>query len=109
MDLLNSLVGATTIEAVAHGIRTNGNDAFDHAGSMFVGLSVAGFPNIHDDVAPNTKVVIANLGTLYLYRVMRSSNAIEVRIIELKVTQANAFGLPIGADIRVAVARAAIR
>jgi hypothetical protein len=101
-------VGATTIEAVADGVRSHGNDSFDHAGSMFVGLTVAGFPDIHDDVAPNTTLDIANLGTLYLYRVIRSPKGIEVRMVEVRVTQANSFGLPIGADIRVAVAKVSI-
>jgi hypothetical protein len=108
LNLLNSLVGATTIEAVADGIRVHGADTFDHTGSLFLNLTVAGFPNIGDDVPPNTTLDIAGLGTLYLFRVIHSSNGLEVRMIELKVTQNNAYGLPIGADIRVAVAKVRI-
>jgi hypothetical protein len=108
LDLLSGLVGATTIKAQANGTKDANGSTFDDDGSFFLDLSVAGFPNIGDDVAPNTKLKIAGLGTLWLHRVIQDANSIEVRMVELKVTEANAFGLPVGADIRVAVAHAGI-
>jgi hypothetical protein len=109
LNLLQGLVGATAIRAQANATRDGSGTTFDSDGSQFVDLSIAGFPNIGDDVAPNTKVKIEGLGTLYLYRVMHHKNSIEVRMVELKVTALNGFGLPLGADIRVAVASASIR
>ena len=47
---------------------------------------------------------IAGLGTLYLYRVIHNfpnPHSVEVRMIELVVTQTNLLGLPIGLDIIV--------
>jgi hypothetical protein len=108
LDLLGGLVGATTIKAQANGTKDANGTTFDDDGSLFLDLSVGGFPNIGDDVAPNTKLHIAGLGTLWLHRVIEHSNSIEVRMIELKVTALNGFGLPVGADIRVAVANGSI-
>jgi hypothetical protein len=58
--------------------------------------------------APNTKVSIAGLGTLWLHRVIQTSTSIEVRMVELVVDASNTLGLPIGADVRIAVAHSAI-
>jgi hypothetical protein len=109
LDLLSSLVSATSVRAAANGVLRNGTSTFDADGSAFTGLSVQGFPDIHDDVAPNTAVDIAGLGTLYLYRVIKGSRNIEVRMIELKVLENNQYGLPVGTDIQVAVAKVGIR
>jgi hypothetical protein len=109
LDLLSSLVSASSVEAAANGVLQNGARTFDAKGSAFVGLSVQGFPDIHDDVAPNTVVDVPGLGTLYLYRIIQGAGRIEVRMIELKVLEDNEYGLPVGTDIQVAVARVGIR
>jgi hypothetical protein len=109
LDLLNGLLGATTVKAVANGSKDANGSTFDDDGSLFLNLSIAGFPNIGDDVDPNTKLKIVGLGTLWLHRVIHSGTSIEVRMIELKVNALNDFGLPIGADIQVAVAKASIK
>ena len=75
---------------------------------MFVGLHVTGFPHIGDDVPPNTRLHIVGLGTLWLHRIIQTSNSIEIRMIELIVTEANGFGLSIGTDIQVSVAEASV-
>ncbi|MGI8613852.1 MAG: choice-of-anchor P family protein, partial [Nocardioidaceae bacterium] len=69
-------------------------------------LNVNGHPAIGANVAANTQVKINGLGTLYLHRVIHRSNSIEIRMIELVVTQTNPRGLPIGSDIKVSVAEA---
>jgi hypothetical protein len=102
-------VGTITVDLVAadaHSFTDGSSFTFTDDGSMFTNLSVAGHPEIGDDVAANTKVVIAGLGTLWLKREIVTLNSIEIRMIELIVTVGNTFGIPIGTDIRVAVAEA---
>ncbi|PYK39183.1 MAG: hypothetical protein DME49_05190 [Verrucomicrobia bacterium] len=108
VTVLTDLVTASVVKADAHASKINGNLTFSDTGSMFVGLSVKGFPEIGDDVAPNTRLHIAGLGTLWLHRVIHTSNSIEVRMIELIVTEANSFGIPIGTDVQVAAAEASV-
>ena len=108
VDVVTSLVTASLVKADAHASNINGTVTFSDTGSMFVDLHVAGFPDINDDVPPNTRLHIAGLGTLWLHRVIQTSNSIEVRMIELIVTEANGFGIQIGTDIQVAVASASV-
>jgi hypothetical protein len=102
-------IGTITVDLVAadaHSFTDGTSFTFTDDGSMFTNLSVAGHPEIGDDVGANTKVVIAGLGTLWLKREIVTPNSIEIRMIELIVTVGNTFGIPVGTDIRVAVAEA---
>ena len=107
VDVATSLVTATTVKADAHASNIGGTLTFSDDGAMFVGLHVSGF-NIGDNVPPNTRLHIVGLGTLWLHRIIQTSNSIEVRMIELIVTEANSRGLSIGTDIQVAVAEASV-
>lgn len=107
-NVLAGLVQATVIKADAHASSDGTTFTFSDAGSSFGTLAVAGFPAIGADVARNTKLTIAGLGTLWLHRVVTTPNSIEVRMIELIVTQNNNQGLPVGSVIRVAVAHASV-
>jgi hypothetical protein len=107
VTVATDLVTATVVNADAHASKDNGTLSFSDT-STFVGLSVSGFPDIGDNVAPNTRLSIAGLGTLWLHRVIQTPNSIEVRMIELIVTQTNSFGIAIGTDIQVAVAEASV-
>lgn len=106
VNLLAGLVTANLIKADAHSSKVSGNLSFSDAGSSFVGLSVRGFAQINDNVAPNTKLTIAGVGTLWLHRVIHTRNSIEVRMVELIITQQNTLGIKIGTDIQVARAEA---
>src|SRR5262249_33062387 len=108
IDVVSSLVTATLVKADAHATSTGGTFTFSDDGTMFVGLHVAGFPDINDDVPANTRLQIAGLGTLWLRRTIQTPNSIEVRMIEVIVTVANVYGIQIGTDIRVAVAEASV-
>ena len=108
VDVVTSLVTASLVKADAHASNIGGTLTFSDTGSMFVDLHVTGFPDIGDDVPPNTRLRIAGLGTLWLHRVIQTSNSIEVRMIEVIVTEANGFGISIGTDIQVAVAEASV-
>ena len=108
VDVVTSLVTASLVKADAHASNIGGTLTFSDTGSMFVDLHVTGFPDIGDDVPPNTRLHIVGLGTLWLHRVIQTSNSIEVRMIEVIVTEANGFGISIGTDIQVAVAEASV-
>lgn len=108
VNVLSSLVRADLIQAQANASTTNGSTFNFSSSGSFVNLSVAGHPAINASVAPNTSVSLAGLGTLYLHRVLKNNNSIEVRMIELIVNQSNTLGLPLGADIRVGVAEASL-
>ena len=108
VDVVTGLVTASLVKADAHASNIGGTLTFSDTGSMFVELHVTGFPNIGDDPPPNTRLHIVGLGTLWLHRVIQTSNSIEVRMIEVIVTEANSFGIPIGTDIQVAVAEASV-
>jgi hypothetical protein len=105
-NLLSGLVHATAITGVASA-ETSDGVTFNFSGeTTFVGLSVAGHPEITVEVAPNTEIAIANLGTLYFNRVERFSDKIRVVPIELIINATNTLGLPIGADLTLGSAEA---
>jgi hypothetical protein len=108
LDVVSGLVTASLVKADAHASSTGGTLTFSDDGTMFVDLHVSGFPDIGDDVPANTSLQIAGLGTLWLRREIPTSNSIEVRMIEVIVTEANIYGIQIGTDIRVAVAEASV-
>jgi hypothetical protein len=107
-DVVAGLVQATVIKADAHATSNGTSSTFSDAGSSFATLSVRGFPDIGPGTPANTRVHIVGVGTLWLHRVIHHPNSVEVRMIELVVRQANGLGLPVGADIRVAVAHASV-
>ncbi len=72
---------------------------------MFLNLRVAGFPAIGDDVAPDTMIDLAGLGTLWLYRVIQP-NSVQVRMIELVIDTPNPQGILPGTVVRIGVAEA---
>jgi hypothetical protein len=103
LNLLNGLVKADVIKADAHGTFDGSTHTFSQSGSQFTSLSVNGQPI--SVVPANTQISVPNVGTLYLDRVIHGTRSIEVRMIELVVTVANnPLGLPLGTDVRVAVA-----
>lgn len=107
LDFLTSVVTATVVKADAHASTNGSTFTFSDAGSTFANLSVAGHPEITAAVAPNTQIALAGLGTLFLHRIVRTPNSIEVRMIQLDITSPLA-GLPIGTSVRVAVAEASV-
>lgn len=104
LNLLSGLVAATTITADASASTNGSGVTLSDNGSIFVGLAVSGHPEIVNPSA-NTHVSIAGLGTLWLHRVIQTSTSIEVRMVELVVDADNTLGLPIGADVRISVAK----
>jgi hypothetical protein len=106
LNLLSSILTATAISA---DVSASGNAPTLTDNSSFLGLTVAGFPAIGDNVAPNTKLSLAGLGTLYLHRVFKEANKITVIMVELVVTvPSNPLGLALGTTVKVGFARAGI-
>jgi hypothetical protein len=104
LNLLSGLASASLIKAQTNTFINSSTHYLISGSGQFIGLSVAGHPEINDNVPPNTQVPIAGLGTLYLYRVINNfpaPHSVEVRMVELVVTQTNLLGLPIGLDVIV--------
>jgi hypothetical protein len=108
VNVVAGLVTADVVRADAHSSAHGSSFTFNDDSSTFVNLVVAGHPEISGNPGPNTQVQLAGLGTLWLHRVISTTNMIEVRMIEVVVTQTNVFGIPVGTDIRVAVAEASV-
>ena len=104
LNLLNGLVTANALTAQVVSVVNNANFVSSVGTDTFLGISVAGHPEITDSVPYNTSVSLAGLGTLYLKRVINTppaNHSVEVRSLELVINQTNLYGLPIGLDIIV--------
>jgi len=109
VSVLDGLISATGVRSVANANRANGVTTLDDEGSTLATITVAGDPLVVADIAPNTTINLLGVGTLYLHRVIKTATSIEVRMVEVVVEVANVFGLPIGARVVVAVAKASVR
>jgi hypothetical protein len=102
VNLLNGLITATTLKAVATTNATSSSMSGSSAGSTFVNLKVAG-KAISANIAPNSVINLAGLGKLTLKKVTnsktstRSDTTVEMLVID--VTVKNSFKLDIGARI----------
>jgi len=103
VNLLYGLITAGLFRADAHASRKGGVLSFSDAGSRFENLVVAG-QSIASTVAPNTQIPLPGIGTLWLHRVFRNPNNIDIRMIEVVVQQDNPFGLTPGSKLQLAVA-----
>ena len=108
-NLVGGILIAKVIKADANAVAAGAEKfTFNDTGSKFAGLKVSGHPEINDNVAPNTKVRIAGLGTLWLHRVIKTDSYIEVRMVELVVSETNKYGIKVGTDVRVATAHVSL-
>jgi hypothetical protein len=101
LSLLGGLVTATAVKA---DVTANGNPGTFGDDSTFLDLVVAGVP-VTVNPAPNTKIPLAGIGTLYLHRVITTANSIKVIMLQLKVTvPGNPLGLAVGLTVSVGYA-----
>ena len=107
VNVLDGLIEATAIKANAKVTRNGTVYTASGNGSSFGTLSVEGHPGITANVAANTRVTIAGVGTLYLNRVTRSEKSVAVIMIHLILTEPF-NGLAPGTEIRVATASSRI-
>lgn len=108
-DLLAGLVSVEAIKGRVHIERTPSQLVRKFWQSGFVGLQVAGFPEIDGDVPFETHLDILGLGDLWLKRRVFWPNGAQIRMIELVVLEENGLGLPLGASVRVGVATLSAR
>jgi hypothetical protein len=104
LNILNGLIKANVMLAQVNAVANQGGQVFSAGVDRFIGLSIAGHPEIGDNVPYNTQVNLVGLGTLYLKRILRTNpptHSIEVRSLELQVLENNNYGLPIGLDVIV--------
>jgi len=104
LNLLNGLITASVMRAQVNAVINDSYNYILNGVDSFVGISVSGHPEISDNVAYNTSVSLAGLGTLYLKRIINNApypHTVEVRSLELVVNQNNSYGLPIGLDVIV--------
>jgi hypothetical protein len=86
-------VTADVLKADAHSFTDGTTFTFSEAGPTFVNLVING-QLFGGSPPPNTKIKLPGLGTLWLNRVIQTPNSIEVRMIELIVSQNNSLGIP---------------
>jgi hypothetical protein len=102
---LNLLAGLVTATAINSDVTANGNPPALANNSTFLGLTVAGFPGVTDTPAPNTKLNLAGLGTLWLNRQQETANRITVIAIQLVVkVPSNPLGIAPGTTVNIAYA-----
>lgn len=105
--LLDGIITADVVVADATVSSEGGFIALGEAGSRLAALRVNGVSV--DATTTDQRIPIANVGTLWVHRVMRTATSIEVRMLELEVEVANSFDLPIGTHLQVGVARVGVR
>lgn len=101
INLLSGLIRAEAVETISH-VRKSEADNVAEAQTNFVGLTIAG-KKIPIDVKPNTQIYILGVAQVYVNQQLTKPNYSAV--VGLRVTlSTKKFGLPVGADIQVAVA-----
>lgn len=106
LNLLNGLITATTVKAVANSNATAADIAVDATGSTFVNLVVAGVP-IAANPTPGTRITLPGIGSVVLNQATRTGKSskakqIAVEMLTVEVGVINSFGLPVGTRIVVA-------
>ncbi len=108
IKVLDGRISADVIVADAGVVSANGSLTLSDAGSKLATLQVDGV-TIDANAPANTQINVANVGTLWIHRLLHTSTTIEVRMLELVVEVPNSYDLPIGTTIQIAVARAGVR
>lgn len=110
LGMLSGMITADSVTAAARAGATTTTMAVSTAGSGFNNLRIAG-KSYPDQVPPNTVVALPGIGTVTLNERKKNGNFsgyvhIDQVMLSLVVTQTNAFGLPVGANIIVGRASA---
>ncbi len=110
LNLLNGMITASSVKAVAIVNATKTAVATDVDNSTFTDLKIAGNP-FGPDVAANTQIALPGLGKLTLKKVqqrgdLNDASRVSVQMLTVDINQTNSFGLPVGSQIVVASATA---
>lgn len=109
LNVLNGLITATGVRSVATASRSGGVTTLSSEGSTFATITVDGDPLVVADIEPNTVINIPGVGRVILNQVITTATSIEVRAIHLIIEVGQIGGLPVGARVFVAVAKAIAR
>jgi hypothetical protein len=93
VELLGGLVRARGVTARLEASREGDRLAVRDDGSGFDGLFVAGYARVRDDVAPDTELVLAGVGTLRLRHLTQTGSVAQLCMIELRVAESSESGL----------------
>jgi hypothetical protein len=106
VNLFNGLIVADAIKAEAHASGIPGGASESDGTSTLVNLRIGG-KLIPINVSPNTVINIANLAIVTINEIVKTPNAVLVRVLDIKITTAH-YGLPVGAEIQIATATASV-
>ncbi len=87
VSLLGGAIKLTGVTAQSTATRTSSGITLSSAGTTVAGLTIRGKAR-SVTIRPNTGISIAGIGTLYLDRVVLTSQSIRVHAVELDLTQA---------------------
>ena len=100
LNVLNGLITATTITSHTKAAKTGSAATVLNDTSAFAGLTIKGVAYANANVHPNTIINVAGLGTITLHKVSRTTTALTVTMMEIKLS--NSIGaLPTGTTIIV--------
>lgn len=85
LNVLSNLISAKTITAHSSASKIGTDAAVLHDTSAFAGLTIKGVAYANANVHPNTVIKVAGLGTVTLHKVSRTSTALTVTMIEIKL------------------------
>ena len=102
LSVLNGLITADVVSAAVVVKKKKTNKVTTRLGSQLLNLTVAGNA-IPVNVAPNTRLDLAGVGTLVINEQVKARWGGYVRALHLTLTTAQ-YGLPVGAEIEVGVA-----
>jgi len=102
VNVLAGLISVGTIKADATATRSQAGGSTTYTdNSSFGSLSVAGFPLLNANVAPNTTITLPLLGKVTFHSVVKSKNGIYVAMIKIEIGAGNTVGLPVGTRILI--------
>jgi hypothetical protein len=107
VNLLGGLITADLIKADARASKVGNTITLSDSGSKFVKLVVAG-KAIGNETGPNQAIKIPGLGILWLHQISRTGRSIQIKMLNLEVTETNPFGLKPGSKLLLAVAMATV-
>ncbi|HEY6737516.1 MAG TPA: choice-of-anchor P family protein [Actinopolymorphaceae bacterium] len=100
-------IGALSVQSAL--VTRSADVTLSAEGTEFVNLKVAGKELLDADIAPNTTLKVAQIGTVTLNKVVEAGNRISVTMLELTIENpklAEDLGLDIGAKVEVGYASA---
>lgn len=107
VNLLGGAVTATALGARAEVSGAAGSRTPKVTGAATIANLTIGGQRIPVNAAPNTTLRLGSLATITVNQQVRTANSIQVRALVVVLTTA-AYGLPVGARIEVASARASV-